>query len=54
MISLQMVEQEPDLREFQSEPKITGVLLSGSFSSVFQNRPIPDGISEKKIIPNQK
>jgi ABC-2 type transport system permease protein len=53
MISLQMVEQEPDPRDFQSKPKITGVLLSGRFSSVFQNRPVPEGISENKNIPEK-
>ncbi|WP_342646913.1 gliding motility-associated ABC transporter substrate-binding protein GldG [Mucilaginibacter sp. CSA2-8R] len=46
LLSLQAVEQEPDPRAFQSTPKLTGVLLEGKFTSVFQNRPIPQGITE--------
>ncbi|MGB4774836.1 MAG: gliding motility-associated ABC transporter substrate-binding protein GldG [Daejeonella sp.] len=49
MLSLQMVEQEPDPKSFQSNPKIMGVLLEGKFPSDFKNRPIPAGISE---VPN--
>ncbi|QKJ31685.1 gliding motility-associated ABC transporter substrate-binding protein GldG [Mucilaginibacter mali] len=44
MMSLQALEQEPDPATFQSAPKITGVLLEGSFKSVFLNRPVPDSI----------
>lgn len=46
LLSLQMVEQEPDPRAFQSQPKPVSVLLEGSFSSVFKNRAVPEGISE--------
>ena len=46
LLSLQMVEQEPDPRAFQSQPKPVAVLLEGSFSSVFKNRALPEGISE--------
>ncbi len=46
LISLQMVEQQPDPRQFQSVPKAVGVLLEGKFKSVFQNRAIPTKITE--------
>ncbi len=45
-LSLQALEQEPDPREFRSQPKITGVLLEGTFASDFTNRPVPAGITE--------
>lgn len=51
IISLQMVEQEPDPEAFKSNPKPVGVLLEGSFPSVFANRPIPEGITEQVNIP---
>ena len=51
MLSLQMVEQEPDPRLFQSTPMPAGVLLEGNFSSNFKNRPIPQGITQKVHIP---
>ena len=44
MLSLQMVEQEPDPRAFQSVQRPVGVLLEGSFPSNFKNRPVPEGI----------
>ena len=52
-LSLQAVEQEPDPRAFQSTPKLTGVLLEGNFASVFQNRPVPAGITEYIPVLNQ-
>ena len=51
LLSLQMVEQEPDPKQFQSDPKPFGVLLEGIFPSNFKNRPIPVGISEPLAIP---
>jgi ABC-2 type transport system permease protein len=51
MLSLQMVEQEPDPSLFQSTPMPAGVLLEGNFPSNFRNRPIPQGITEKVNIP---
>jgi ABC-2 type transport system permease protein len=51
MLSLQMVENDPDPKSFQGNPKPFGVLLEGQFPSVFRNRPIPAGISEKINIP---
>ncbi|MFA6944425.1 MAG: gliding motility-associated ABC transporter substrate-binding protein GldG [Pedobacter sp.] len=53
MLSLQMVEHEPDPKLFQSGPKPVGVLLEGSFPSNFKNRPVPAGISEKVTIPEK-
>lgn len=47
LITLQMVEQEPDLKTFKSMPKIVGVLLEGKFKSDFKNRPVPEGFIEK-------
>lgn len=53
MLSLQMVEQEPDPKEFKSEPKPVGVLVEGTFPSNFRNRPVPEGISEHLVVPLQ-
>jgi len=51
MLSLKMLEEEPDPKLFQSEPKPVGALLEGSFPSNFKNRPVPEGISEQVNIP---
>jgi ABC-2 type transport system permease protein len=51
LLSLQMVEEEPDPKQFQSESKPVGVLIEGIFPSNFKNRPIPSGISEPSAIP---
>lgn len=51
MLSLQMVEQEPDPQAFQSTPQPVGVLLEGTFASNFKNRPVPEGISQPVSIP---
>ena len=48
-----MVEQEPDPRTFQGEPLRFGVLLEGKFPSVFQNRPLPEGIDHSFQLPRQ-
>ncbi|MNK09120.1 ABC-type uncharacterized transport system [compost metagenome] len=53
MFNLQMVEEEPTQKEFTSAPKSVGVLLEGSFKSVFLNRPVPEGIREKFDLPAQ-
>ncbi|WP_207427866.1 gliding motility-associated ABC transporter substrate-binding protein GldG [Pedobacter sp. SYSU D00535] len=53
LISLQMVEQEPDPREFQSQPKPVGALLEGTFPSNFSNRPVPEGISGQGELPGK-
>ncbi|WP_316813283.1 gliding motility-associated ABC transporter substrate-binding protein GldG [Pedobacter heparinus] len=46
LLSLQMVAEQPDPRDYASVPKAVGVLLEGSFPSVFLNRAIPAGITE--------
>ena len=46
ILSLQMLEQEPDPKTFQSPVKTVGVLLEGTFISDFKNRPIPDSLKE--------
>jgi ABC-2 type transport system permease protein len=51
MLSIQMVAQQPKEEEYTSMPKSVGVLLEGSFKSVFLNRPIPDGITENYKLP---
>nr|WP_067052863.1 gliding motility-associated ABC transporter substrate-binding protein GldG [Mucilaginibacter sp. L294] len=47
MLSLQALQDEPKPKDFQSNPKITGVLLEGNFVSDFRNRPLPEGLTEK-------
>lgn len=51
MLSLQMVEQEPDPEAFKSVPATVGVLLEGTFASNFRNRPVPVGIDKPLPIP---
>lgn len=51
MLSLQMLAQEPKQEEYTNTPKTTGILLEGSFKSVFLNRPVPAGIDEDYPLP---
>lgn len=51
MLSLQMVEQEPDPKQFKSRAKPVAVLLEGVFPSDFKNRPVPAEITERVKIP---
>ena len=53
MLSLQMVEQEPDPALFQGAPMPVGVLLEGKFPSNFKNRPIPEGIPGNIKLPEK-
>ncbi len=53
MLSLQALEQEPNPKEFYSKPKITGVLLEGSFVSDFRNRPVPEGVEGHPQVAGQ-
>ena len=53
MLSLQMVQQEPDPKLFQGPVKTAGVLLEGEFPSVFRNRPAPDGIVGSSTLPEK-
>ncbi|ACU05431.1 MULTISPECIES: gliding motility-associated ABC transporter substrate-binding protein GldG [Pedobacter] len=51
LLSLQMVAEQPDPREYASSPKAVAVLLEGNFPSVFLNRPVPAGIIENYGLP---
>ncbi|TCC98705.1 gliding motility-associated ABC transporter substrate-binding protein GldG [Pedobacter hiemivivus] len=51
MLSLQMVAEQPNPREYASVPQSVGVLLEGTFSSVFLNRAVPHGIEEEYGVP---
>ena len=51
MLSLQMVAEQPDPREYASVQRTVGVLLEGKFQSVFLNRPVPAGITEQYVVP---
>ena len=53
MLSLQMVQQEPDPKLFQGSVKTAGVLLEGEFPSVFRNRPVPDGVAGSSTLPEK-
>jgi len=53
LLSLQMVEEEPDPKTFRNRPMPVGLLLEGSFDSDFKNRPVPEGISEGVNIPSK-
>ncbi|TSJ42680.1 gliding motility-associated ABC transporter substrate-binding protein GldG [Mucilaginibacter corticis] len=53
LLSLQAIEQEPDPKAFQSEPKVTAVLLEGKFMSDFKNRPVPDSVGQAVTIKNE-
>jgi ABC-2 type transport system permease protein len=46
LLSLQMVAEQPDPREFANNPQLTGILIEGRFPSVFLNRSVPAGIEE--------
>jgi ABC-2 type transport system permease protein len=46
IISLNMIEDTPDPKRFQSVPKPVCVLLEGTFKSNFLNRAVPQGISD--------
>jgi ABC-2 type transport system permease protein len=45
IISLDMIEDTPDPKLFQSNPKAVCILLEGIFKSNFLNRAIPEGIN---------
>ncbi len=46
LLSLQMVAEQPDPRDYTSTSKPVAVLMEGTFPSVFQNRALPEGITE--------
>jgi ABC-2 type transport system permease protein len=45
MMSLQMVAEQPDPKDYASVPQSAGIMLEGKFPSVFLNRALPEGIS---------
>jgi ABC-2 type transport system permease protein len=45
IVSLNMIEDTPDPKLFQSQPKAVSVLLEGYFKSIFINRAIPEGLT---------
>ena len=51
LLSLQMVAEQPEPRDYASVPQAVGVLLEGAFPSVFLNRAVPPGISEQYSLP---
>lgn len=51
LLSLQTLAIAPKQEEYTSTPKVAGVLLEGSFKSVFLNRPVPVGINERYDVP---
>ncbi|WP_350027960.1 gliding motility-associated ABC transporter substrate-binding protein GldG [Pedobacter sp. B4-66] len=51
MLSLQMVAEQPNPREYASTPQTVGVLIEGKFPSVFLNRSVPVGITEPYNLP---
>jgi len=53
LLSLQMVAEQPDPRDYASTEKSLGVLIEGSFPSVFLNRGIPAGITGNFTLPAQ-
>jgi ABC-2 type transport system permease protein len=53
VLSLQSLAEQPKPEEYTSTPKTVAVLLEGSFKSVFLNRPVPEGITEKYDLPSQ-
>lgn len=51
MLSLQMVAEQPDPKEFANVPASAGILLEGSFPSVFLGRGLPEGIPAAYPLP---
>lgn len=50
MMSLQLLNDEPISQDYHASQPM-GVLLEGSFKSVFLNRPVPEGITEAYPLP---
>jgi len=53
MLSLQLLSEQPNPKEFNNRPKPAGILLEGSFKSVFLNRPVPEEIKEIYDVPSK-
>src|SRR5690606_33212911 len=52
-LSLQMVAGQSDPESFRNQPKAVAALFEGSFSSVFADRPVPEGIPAGVATPRQ-
>lgn len=53
LLSLQMVAEQPDPRDYASIPQTLGVLIEGVFPSVFLNRAVPEGVTGNYNVPAQ-
>jgi ABC-2 type transport system permease protein len=53
LLTLQMVAEQPDPKQYASIAQTTGVLIEGVFPSVFLNRQVPAGLTEKYDVPVQ-
>ncbi len=53
MMSLELLNEQPNAEEFNHAPKPAGILLEGTFKSVFLNRPVPEGINEHYEVPTK-
>ena len=53
-ISLQMVEEQPDPTKFKSKPAAVALLLKGKFPFLYENRMLPEGITETVNVQNTK
>ncbi|WP_316792452.1 gliding motility-associated ABC transporter substrate-binding protein GldG [Pedobacter frigoris] len=51
LLSLQMVAEQPNPKDYASVPQSAGVLLEGIFPSVFLNRALPVGITRDYGVP---
>lgn len=47
LVSLDIIDQNPDPEKFKSIPSITGVLMEGKFPNIFANRAKPEGIDSE-------
>ncbi|MNR10399.1 hypothetical protein D3C85_1266470 [compost metagenome] len=48
-----MVAEQPDPRDYASVPQALGVLIEGTFPSVFLNRAVPEGVTGNYEVPAQ-
>jgi len=53
LLSLQMVAEQPDPRDYASVPRMAAVLIEGEFPSVFLNRPVPEGLAGGYPLPER-
>lgn len=51
LLSLQTAAEQPNPREYAGKPQALGVLIEGTFPSVFLNRAVPQGITGNYVVP---